>query len=70
MLTRTCMVVLSKRRISFESSRGSQTEEHNPPRGSPRKVASQGCFLEASLGVSPRVLWASAGSAEVMSLCL
>ena len=48
----------------FYSSRGSPSEGHNPPRGSPRKFAPQGALQglsEGSAGVSPRVLRGSAG---------
>ena len=44
---------------SFKSSRGSPSEGHNPPRGSPRKSASQRALrgsLRGLCGVSPRVL--------------
>ena len=48
----------------FLSSGGSPSEGHNPPRGSPRKFASQRALRglsEGSAGVSPRVLRGSAG---------
>ena len=47
-------------RRKFYSSRGSPSEGHEPLRSSPRKVASQMGFLEASAGVSSRILRASA----------
>ena len=51
------------------NSGGSQSEGHNPPRGSPRKFASQGALRGSFRGLcrglsegsagSPRVLWGS-----------
>ena len=60
---RICESIPANRAI-FESSGGSPSEGHNPPRGSPRKFASQRALRglsEGAAGVSPRALRGSAG---------